>query len=78
MKDWKYLQNQKVKVTCKSDTKNIGSTEYYGCCKNCDFVRGEYGDHWTSDKVWCSCPVPIKKGQTIEIVNIKKYRIQNS
>lgn len=75
MNDWKYLRSEQSEITCKSDTQDIGNSEYYGCCKDCPFVNGKYGDHYTTDKIWCSCPVPIKKGQTIEINEIKKYRI---
>ena len=74
MSNWKYLKNETITVTCKSDSRDIGNSEYYGCCSDCPFVNGEYGDHWTSDKIWCSCSVPLKKGQTVEIVEIKKYR----
>jgi hypothetical protein len=74
MNRWKYLLKDSTIVTCKSDTRNIGNAEYYGCCKNCIFAKGKYGDHWTTDRIWCDCPVPIKKGETLEILHIKKYR----
>jgi hypothetical protein len=77
MNNWKYLKNDKIKITCKSETHDIGNSEYYGCCKYCPYVNGSYGDHWSRDKIWCSCPIPIKKGESVEIVEIKKYRKYN-
>jgi hypothetical protein len=74
MSKWQYIKNKTTKVTCYSDTQHIGSTEYYGCCSKCDYAKGEYGDHWLNDKIWCACPVPIKQGQTIEINECFKYR----
>ena len=74
---WKYVKNKITTVTCMSDRKDIGNAEYYGCCKDCQYAKGEYGDGWLNDKIWCSCPVPIKKGQTIEINEIFKYKVKH-
>lgn len=77
MSNWKYLKNTKTEITCKSDTNDIGNSEYYGCCDGCIYAHGKRGDSWLTDKIWCSCPVSIKKGQTIEVIEIQKYRIKN-
>jgi hypothetical protein len=74
--EWKYLIKTNTKVTCNSDSGDCKyGSDYHGCCKDCVFRQGKYGDHWTSDKVWCESPVRLKKGQTIEVIEIKKYKI---
>ena len=76
-KKWKYLKNENYKFACNnpngSDSEIYGS-DYRGCCSRCMFIHGRYGDHWTSDKVWCSCPVTLEYNQTVRIVEIKKYK----
>jgi hypothetical protein len=75
MSTWRYLQNKRTVIICHSETKDIGSKEYYGCCGECPYVNGKYGESFREDRVWCSCPVPVKKGQKIELIETKKYRV---
>ena len=75
MNKWHIITNEKIKETCKSDNGCTSSTNYYGCCKDCSFANAERAEHWTNDRIWCSSPAALKKGQSIEVEEIKKYRV---
>ncbi len=74
MAHWKYINNKATTIECKG---NRDYPSYYGVCSECPFINGEYGDGPSSDKVWCSSPVPLNKGDKIRLIEIKKYRYLN-
>ena len=74
MANWTYLENESFTVTCKSETQDIGSKEFYGCCEGCKFLKSYQGESWLDDRIWCGSPAPIKKGESIRVVKLIKYR----
>jgi hypothetical protein len=64
--------NKVQRVTCRNpeqtERRTRNNTRYHGGCQGCPLVYTHRSDHWTGDIVRCKSPIPIKYGDTVEII----------
>lgn len=60
------------RIKCKNRDQKVrnrsNATRYDGGCRGCPLVYTHKADSWLDDIVRCESPVPIKYGDTVEIV----------